>query len=239
MLNGLVHRIQLIINSLRAIYHIHRTQTLRLSPSKEARKLPSLCPSSLSHCPIILVVPRMDLSQVCLELQRHLTDLVKVPLVQDDLVALLLSSFKVESILGQRDGGLESWVAQRQHSFNVKQSELIEAWENSKNPRVKWDRGRQSTINTSIICTVANFPPVPWQFPHFRVVEHEVLCTGLNDDAVLPFPLELVKELLPDLLPLWFFEVFIVDDDVDPGDKGVVECSHVVDGQEQDASIVL
>jgi hypothetical protein len=71
--------------------------------------------------------------------------------------------------------------------------------------------------------TIAYFPAVPGHVLHFRTIEYKALSTRLDDNAILPFSLELVEELLPNLPSLRLTKVLIVDHDMDSGNDGVIK----------------
>ena len=70
-------------------------------------------------------------------------------------------------------------------------------------------------------------------------MQHIVLGRALDPDLRASLFLKLVEELPPDLRPVLVVQSFIVDDNVNAGDNGVVELSDPVACEEKNALVVL
>lgn len=86
--------------------------------------------------------------------------------------------------------------------------------------------------------TVANLPTVPFHLADLSITENVILCSSCRLEF-LSIVIELVEELLPDLSTVVSRKVVVADDHMDAGDEGIVEVSHAVGRQEQNAAVVF
>lgn len=75
--------------------------------------------------------------------------------------------------------------------------------------------------------TIANFPAVPFQ-PLYDLIFQDVSFGSPSDDEALTLVGEFVEELCLNLAAIVFTELIVLDDDVNPGNEGVVEMPDAV-----------
>lgn len=136
----------------------------------------------------------MDVGEILPELLHHIANLFKILLIEGRLVNLGLVWMLEGPELGERNGCLESWI-----------------W-TSVSVSSAFDWGLSCC---SACLTIPDLSPVPFHLANLSVHQDVILCPP-RDFEVFALILEFVKELSPDLLPLVFFQIFVVNDDVDP-----------------------